>query len=144
MKIDLTLKDEARFVVNLGLDLKPYCEAYAVLSHNQRYLFQLKEARAEKSSSVSDKEIETAENEIKTAAAAFATLREDHLDQLTLLSGEMIWLRIKTLLKTQCNLSDPIELELHSVLSMGGTDSSLPLVIECLIVNPGKFSSWPE
>ena len=132
MKIDLTLKDGTRFVVNLDLDLKPYCEAYTALDYSRKHLAQLKEARKEDSSPVNDKDIEIAENELNNALAAFSLLREDHLEHLTLLPGEMVWWRIKNLLKTQCRLADPVEQELYSALSKGGADGSLPLVIECL------------
>lgn len=125
MKINLALKAGARFLVNLSVDLQSYCESYAALCHSKEHVAQLKEAN------ITD-EFEATKNELNEITATFSKLRNDCCDHLTHFSGDMVWVDIKGLLKTQCCLTDPIEKELYSSLSQNREDGSVPLVIECL------------
>ncbi|RUR07225.1 hypothetical protein [Legionella sp. km772] len=134
MNIDLALKEGTRFVVNLSLDLKSYCDAYLTSQLYQKRLVELKEAHAVDAGKVSAAEMVAAESDRDRANEHFAKLREDYVMSLKYLSGEMHWDRIKTLIKNQCTLTNLSEQRLFAALS-GEENVALPLVIECLNTN---------
>ena len=134
MKIILALKEGAQFVVNLSVDLKTYCEAYAVFSQCKKDLGQLLSKREVGDRLVSDDDIRTATNKCTDTKNEFSKLRSELEEYLSAFYGQWLWKESQKLLKSQCISDNPLTKALLSVLSI--TDQKLsPLGIESLDEN---------
>ena len=140
MKIDITLKKDVPFVVCLMLDLTSYCDAWKAVQLNESSLKQLKETfEKNKVRTIPENDIKTAEDLLIESSNHFNMLRNDMIQSLALLGGQMHWPKVKKLLSTQCNQHDSMEHQLYKYLTQEDTDAPLPLALECLEVRFIEF-----